>query len=186
MHNVGSGSLPTHQYVCVDGSFIGLKRWEPAVWFGLHAHPARAWGCTVMLKSGAVYRNLPPNAIAWALPKPGQSYVKAWSLKHAQLWNCYGAEFSLHEYDYLSGLGVCVRVCGEDIKGEYLFTAIPLKDAYTAQPEQDKEFMFIKTENGRLTIQPTNRVKFIDPSFTVDTGWPKLTVSNRVYNCEGE
>lgn len=176
---VGSGSLPKHQYVFIDGSFIGVNRWEPAVWFGLHAHPARAWGCTVMLESGAVYRNLPPHALSWV------PYAEPWSLKQAQLWNCYGSEFSLHEYDYLSGLTCRAKVRGDEFPGEYLFTAIPLGDAYTACPEQDKEFMFIKTKGGRLTIQPTNKVRFIDASFTRDIGWPKLVVQDKIYNCEG-
>jgi hypothetical protein len=39
-------------------------------------------------------------------------------------------------------------------------------------PEQSKEFSFCALDNGRLTIQPTNHVLFMEPSFTNQDGWP--------------
>ena len=176
-----SGSLPHHLYVKVDGSFIGIEGWHDAVWFGLHAHIGRAWGCTVMLESGAVYRNLPPHAIAW------WKDAAPWSLEQAQLWDCYSAQFSTHAYTYLYGLNATAKIGGLSIPCSYLFTAIPYGDGFTETPEQDKEFMFLKTMSGRLTIQPTNRVKFIDKSFTSEgNDWPKLRVQKQVYSCEDE
>ncbi len=176
-----SGSLPRHLYVKIDGSFVGADGWLDAVWFGLHAHLGRAWGCTVMLECGAVYRNLPPHAIGWGDDPP------PWSLKQAQLWDVYGAQFSTHVYSYLDGLDAVAKVCGEDVGCEYLFTAIPINDAFTHEPSQEKEFMFLKTHAGRLTIQPTNRVRFIEASFTdEDATWPALEVTRRIYHCEGE
>lgn len=173
-----SGSLPKHQYVYVLGKFVGLEGVVPAVWFGLHAHPSRAWGCTVMLESGAVYRNLPPHALTWT------KTPMEWGLEQAQLWNCYGSQFSLHEYTYLTGLSAIARVGKREYPSVYLFTAIPVGDGFTAEPTQDKEFMFLRTSLGRLTIQPTNRVKFVDGSFTQDRGWPTLSVQSEVYSCE--
>ena len=52
--------------------------------------------------------------------------------------------------------------------GTYLFTVAPVGDAYSAVPEQAKEFVFVKLDNGRLTIQPTNHVVFRDRSFTTN------------------
>lgn len=176
----GSGSLPRHLYVKVDGAFLGLDTSQDAVWFGLHAHPGRAWGCTVMLESGAVYRNLPPHALVF-----GHAMVP-WTLRQAQLWDCYGDQFSLHAYDYLDGLSAVARIDGQDVPCAYLFTAIPIGDPYTDEPEQGKEFMFLRTAGGRLTIQPTNRVLFRDKSFTRDTGWPRLRLSSAVWSCERE
>jgi hypothetical protein len=52
-------------------------------------------------------------------------------------------------------------------------------------PEQDKEFFFIRLDNDRLTIQPTNRVAFVDKSFIVyDIKMPKLKQNNQVFTCE--
>lgn len=61
------GQLPHHQYVHVDTAFTHKApevSSTPAVWFGLVSYPGRAWGCTVLLESGAVYRNLPLHALA--------------------------------------------------------------------------------------------------------------------------
>jgi hypothetical protein len=174
-----SGSLPRHLYVRVDGAFVGADGWLDAVWFGLHAHPGRAWGCTVLLECGAVYRNLPPHAIGWGDDPP------PWTLKQAQLWDCYGAHFSAHVYAYLDGLDAVANVCGEHVGCEYLFTVIPIGDAFTQEPSQDKELMFLKARGGRLTIQPTNRVRFIEASFTnPDATRPALEVTRKTYRCE--
>lgn len=178
--NTSSGSLPRHLYVKVDGSFIGAEPgWHDAVWFGLHAHVGRAWGCTVMLDNGAVYRNLPPHALAF------EDNAPAWTIKQAQLWDCYGPQFSLVAYTYLEGMGCIARIEGKDVPAMYLFTAVPYGDGFTQEPTQDKEFMFLRTDHGRLTIQPTNRVRFIDKSFTdADAGWPRLSVQKQAYSCE--
>jgi hypothetical protein len=163
----GSASLPAHLYAFVDRAFVrkGGEGFEPCVWFGLHAHPGRMWGCHVMLECGAVYRSLPPHALAFCEgPNP------SWSEKDAQAWDCYGRQFSLLVYDYLYGLDAALR-SGEG--AHYLFTAVPVADAFSEAPEQAKEFMFLKTHGGRLTVQPTDRALFRERSFTKDTGWPK-------------
>jgi hypothetical protein len=67
--------------------------------------------------------------------------------------------------------------------GEYLFSTAHLHDGWSDAPEQDKEFIFVKLNNGRLTIQPTNRVRFIDRSFTTEA-LPRLKVQETVYSCE--
>lgn len=162
------GELPHHLYVWVDTSFTHKEPagFIPAVWFGLVAYPGRTWGCTVMLESGAVYRNLPPHALAFDLsPDP-------WLAGHAQRWDCYGWDFTVIEYSYLRGLDCKVRVDSsaeltvDKLEGQYLFTAAPVGDAFSAQPEQAKEFHFIRLDNGRLTIQPTDFIVFRERSFT--------------------
>ena len=133
-----SGSLPRHQYVWVDGTFMGSEGWHPAVWFGLHSQPGRAWGCTILLECGAIYRDLPLHALAFQ-PEVGATY---------------------------------------------LFTAIPVGDPYTHHPGQAKEFLFMRTEGGRITAQPTNRVLLRDASFTTHLEWPRLQRNETIYSCE--
>ena len=73
----------------------------------------------------------------------------------------------------------------KDHSGTYLFTAAFADDAFTRTPEQQKEFSFIELDNGRLTIQPTNRTLFEDKSFTINTGSPKdLVTQTEVWSCE--
>jgi hypothetical protein len=183
-----SGSLPRHEYVAVCGTFLGYNAddWFPAVWFGLHSHPGRAWGCTVMLECGAVYRDLPPHALAFDADALAHGVEPpAWTIKDAQQWDCYGSQFSLHVYSYLDGLDAIVRAGDEELEASYLFTAIPVGDAYTHAPAQAKEFMFMRTKHRRLTIQPTNRVLFRDASFTTKLEWMHLRRLQDVYSCEG-
>ena len=171
-------SLPFHKYVWVDSSFIRKagKGFEPAVWFGLVSMYGRAWGLNVMLECGAIYRSLPPHAVAFR-----KDPEALWLVDDAQMWDCYADKFQLHEYAYLRDMTVKTT---NDI-GTYLFTAAFIDDAFTRMPEQGKEFSFIELENGRLTIQPTNRTLFEDRSFTVDSGAPKdLVTQTRVWSCE--
>ena len=176
------GELPRHRYVWVDTEFTHEEPqgFEPAVWFGLVSFPGRVWGCTVMLKSGAVYRNLPPHAIAF---KPG---VKG-HVHDSQMWDCYGEAFTVIEYTYLSGLRCRVHLNSAEAGGSYLFTAAPAGDGFSAYPEQAKEFAFIEMDDGTLTIQPTNRVLFEEKSFTDKPTfvWPDyLKRQTDIYHCE--
>ncbi len=177
-----AASLVHHQYVFVDRAAIRAQGsgFEPAIWFGLHAHPGRAWGCHVMLECGAIYRNLPPHFIAFS-PEP----EREWGIGQAQLWDCYGRGFSLVRYDYLATLDGIAMVQGVEIGVSYLFTAVPFDDGFTEAPEQAKEFMFLRTDGDRLTVQPTNRVLLIEKSFTTEIAWPKdLRRQSEVYSCE--
>jgi len=61
-----------------------------------------------------------------------------------------------------------------EFAGEYLFTLVPVADAFSAAPEQSKEFMFCALSNGRITAQPTNHVLVDDRSFTTELVWPKF------------
>lgn len=169
MRNSLAGELPTHIYCLVDTQFTHKKPlgYTPAVWFGLVSHPWRMWGCNVLLECGAIYRNLPPHALAFN-PKPAP-----WKPHEAQVWNCYGWDFSIVTYNYLQGCGVLANTGKAHHAGHYLFTAIPIADGFSEEPEQAKEFSFIKLTNGRLTVQPTDRLLFSDPSFNKIDLFPK-------------
>lgn len=172
-------NLPLHLYVWVDSSFMRRERrgFEPAVWFALRAEPGRAWGCHVMLECGAVYRDLPPHALAFG------SEPEPWCLQDAQIWNCYGRSFDLVAYDYLSGLTACYDL-GTRV-ARYLFTACPYGDGFSVTPEQRKEFMFMRTDGNRLLIRPTNHLLFSERSFTTPSDWPTdIVTSQTIWDCE--
>lgn len=177
---MSSQDLPHHLYVWVDSTFIRVGRagFEPAVWFAIRSEPNRAWGCHVMLECGAVYRNLPPHALAFsAQPEP------SWTLRQAQVWDCYGRDFDVIRYRYLADLRARYDLL--DATAQYLFTACPYGDGFSAAPEQSKEFMFMRTDGDRLLIRPTNMVLFEERSFTENTGWPTdIQTSTTVWGCE--
>lgn len=180
----GAGSLPHHIYCLVDRAFTRKSNigFEPCVWFGLRSYPSRAWGCHVFLENGAVVRDIPLHALAHT-ENPAD-----WTLPEAQHWDCYGSQFSLHRYDFLTGLEARAKCAKTEQRGDYLFTAIPMNDGYTAEPAQSKEFVFLALANGRYTAQPTNRVLFEDRSFTTrNAEWPDdIKRQDKVWACEGE
>jgi hypothetical protein len=179
--NCYAGSIPKHQYILVDSSFIYEKPegLVPAVWFGLTSFPSRAWGFNIMLENGAVYRNVPPHAIAFS-----EKAEKNWSINQSQLWDCYGYNWSAIEYTYLRGLKCSCIINKSQFDGEYLFTVAPIEDGFSNSPSQSKEFKFIKLYNDRITIQPTNKVLFIDNSFTSEQPYPRLKLQDEVFSCE--
>ena len=178
---MASRNLKHHLYVWVDSSFIRKngKSFEPAVWFALRSEPNRAWGCTVMTEEGAVYRNLPPHSLSFSKdPEPD------WTLKQAQVWDCYSTRFDVIRYQYLVDLEA--RYDGGDDRATCLFTACPHGDGFSAAPEQSKEFMFMRTTGDRLLIRPTNMLLFTERSFTTeDAAWPTdIMTATQVWNCE--
>ena len=158
------GELPRHIYCYVDSRFTHQNEigFIPCVWFGLVSYPGRVWGCTVMLENGAIYRNVPVHGVAF-MDKPCE-----WDVKDAQTWDCYGSDFTTVEYRYLARLDCKVRANGREHEGHYLFSVAPINDGFSAYPEQAKEFCFVRLDNSRLSIQPTNLVVFRELSFTSD------------------
>jgi len=175
------GALQTHRYIWVDSAYTheepcGLVE---AMWVGLTSIPGRAWGINVILRNGgALYRNIPPNGVSFTAD-PGQE----WEISQAQLCDCYSYHFTVLQNPIMRGMQVSVRIEDKVLHGEYLFSTAHLHDGWSDAPEQDKEFIFVQLDNGRLTIQPTNRVRFIDHSFVTEE-LPKLKLQETVYSCE--
>lgn len=183
MYYTHVGNLPRHLYCYADSSFFrrGRRRWEPVVWFGLVSHPGRVWGCTVMTEEGAVYRALPPSAISVWKPRRGD-YV---AVRDSQVWDCYGRAFTTLEYDYLKSLQAEVKGRNGRAYGHYLFTIAPFGDGFSDEPEQAKEFHVLSLGAGGVTIQPTDKLLFIDKSFTKEeAAWPNLKPTTRTWSCE--
>jgi hypothetical protein len=169
MLHTGAGPLPRHTYCYVEPNTFGNADWLRAAWFGLVSHPGRTWGCHVMLECGAVYRNVPLHKLAH---KPVGT---PWDPADAQTWDCYGIHFSTTEYPFLEGTRLRTRTRSrQEYEGTYLFTAIPMLDGFSLEPEQGKEFYFVKLDNGRYTAQPTNHLLVLDKSFITEATWPKL------------
>jgi hypothetical protein len=125
-----------------------------------------------------LYRNIPPHAVAFsATPEP------IWTIQHAQLWDCYSYGFATLQNPILRSLSVRTKVRDSLYLGEYLFSTTHLHDGWSDAVEQDKEFTFIRLDNDRLTIQPTNKVAFIDASFILPTLSP-LKTQSITHSCE--
>ena len=180
--NNKTSSIPELKVVWVDTNFTHEKPigFQEALWVQTTATPDRAWGITVVFRHGGMmYRNLPPHAIAF----DKKDRQNDWTLDYAQLWNCYGYQYEHMVCEHLSDSHVEVIICDELISGEYLFQTSFIGDSYSLQPEQDKTFIWVKLENDRLTIQPTNRVTFRDTSFIIEDEIPRLKLQTEIYRC---
>jgi hypothetical protein len=150
------------------------------MWVGLTSIPSRAWGINVILREGgALYRNIPPNAVRFQ-----EKALENWGIEESQLWDCYSYNFTILQNHILRGMPVSVKIKENILLGTYLFSTAHLNDGWSDSPDQDKEFIFIELDNGRLTIQPTNKVVFIDKSYTLPTTLPKLKLQETIYFCE--
>ena len=164
-----AGALPRHHYAWIEPNAIGTHDWLRAVWFGVTSYPSRAFGCHVLLECGAVYRNVPLHQLA------SEKTDTPWEPWQAATWDAYGWQFSTIEYPFLSGMNARVRIQDKsEHEGMYLFTIVPTADAFTAEPEQGKEFYVLQLESGRYTAQPTNHVLIQDKSFCGNVEWPKF------------
>jgi len=180
-----AANLPRHHYVKCDMGFVsdGEKLgMQDAVWFGLTAIPGRAWGCTVMLKCGALYRGLPLHALMH-----GDVAIMDWDINDAQRWDCFGWNFTTIEYEYLMGLSCKVWIASKKTweVGRYLFTAEPYGDGFSMSPTQTKSHHFIALNNGRITAVPGNNVLWNESSFTTPGEKPNwLRTQSQVWHGE--
>ena len=97
-HNV---ALPVHRYVYVRPGFCA-REWSPAVWYGLSATHGRAFGCHVLLESGANVVDLPLHALAHtadALPV---------TLEDVCQWDAFGDAIECYAPPYLVGLSATI------------------------------------------------------------------------------
>lgn len=173
-----------HQYVYVDAGAITRdgQGTRPAVWLALHSVPGRMFGATLLLESGALYRDVPLHRLATRPDAP------VWRPDEAQHWNAYGGDLQVIRLPYLDGLRLtakCGRVSTREHAGTYVCSLQPIGDDYSRAPEQDKTFTLIALDDGRYTCQPTDRVLVHDASFTCVEGWPTdLTRNRSTWSCE--
>lgn len=174
---------PRHYYGFVDMSHIsrdGRTGWIPAAMFALHARTGRAFGISVHLHNNAIYRNLPPQA--WSFTETDQP----WGIAEAQTWDCLSEDISVIEIPYLTQLQLMVYIRGLWKPGSYLFSVEFAGGGWAETPEQNKAAHFIRLDNGRLTIQPGNRVLWKDPSFNKGGWWRPgwLKLQDKEWTCE--
>jgi hypothetical protein len=138
------------------------------------------------MEDGGVWWGVPVSALCW---KPCEHV----DLHQLQLWNNFSYNVSVTTFAALSHLS-CVYYDRDNVKhaGEYLFTIdwaqgdySELRYGYAETPDNHKCGHVIKLDSGHFAIQPNNRMRFFDPSFTVK---PDLVVkrllSDKKYRVE--
>lgn len=173
------GSLPFQLYVQVDSSFLYKepKGWVEGMAVSLTSIPGRSWSWNIILaEGGALYRQLPTHALAL------KTSSTSWKLDQSGLWNCYSYQFTIIHNPILEGMRLTAKIGNQIYKGNYLWSVTFINDGWSRTPEQDKEFYFIVLDNGRITIQPTNKITFNDSSFVNTTSIPSLKLNENIYS----
>lgn len=137
---------------------------------------------TVLLKSGALWYDLPIHAVVHAPCEP-------WPLERCQMWDCLSDQWVAHCYNHLAELSVDVALnyAGKPVvrEGGYLFTIDFMRGFYADHPSEHKTLNIIQMEkSGHIVAYPNNRCLFHDKTFTEHTGRPDYLATNRQWYCE--
>jgi hypothetical protein len=138
----------------------------------------------VLLETGILRDKLPIHALTQTPCDPDIPF------HYLQLWNCFSANVSIVEIQFLSGLRVDVLLKdGTWAEGNYMWTFQWGSDlthgcdhSLAVDPSEHKSSHLIALENGAFAIQPNNRLKWHEPSHvtkpfpdrpdhTVNTAW---------------
>ena len=152
--------LPRHLYGYVRRSFLSNNErtgFEPAVWFALTCPKNRAFGLTVLLQCGALYRELPPHAFSFT------QTAAPCTIQSAQAYDCFGGDAQAIAYDYLRDVPVTLKT-GET--GEYVVSVEFFNNGFSDYPAESKTLHGLRLDDGRLTFQPGNHFTVYDSSFT--------------------
>lgn len=177
-HNV---ALPHHRYVMVRPGFC-TPDWSPAVWYGLSATHGRAFGCHVLLESGANVVDLPLHALASTTDSPSVT------LDDVCQWDAYGSTIECYAPPYLVGL--TARLLTADHRHDtgqvatLCFAIDHIGDGYSAAPEQHKHLWVAQREDGAYICFPQDRYLVTEASFTRLAGIPVVYRQREVWSVE--
>lgn len=162
-------NLPKHLYCYVRAEFLyNLEshhgEFVECVVFGASSQKNRALSFHVLLKTGAQFARLPLHALVSSPKAPMMN------LNDLVLWDCFGDEATVTEFSYLKEMEVEVKLKSGSYKGLYIASFDWLNNGFSETPEQHKIMHLIALENGCYALQPNNRLKWKELSFTSSSG----------------
>jgi hypothetical protein len=151
--------------------------------FAVRSMSSRALLFHVMLENGAQRANVPISAI---VHKKDAVDLR---IDLLQLWDCFGSEINVIEFDYL-----CNKRCQVVLKdkttawGSYMMTFDWENNPYSNTPQDYKNAHLIKLDNGCFALQPNNRILWRDSNFINNPldpkNLPKYKVDKQIFVCE--
>ena len=171
-------SLPMHLYGVVRREFLtngadsGI---EKCIIHAISVKPSEALTFSVLLESGAQYRNIPIHGvIVGQRSTSGSTLISdmeippALELQSHQCWGCFGTEFSIVDMQLNHSMSATwIDSYNRKFIGRGLGWAIEFHgDGYSNAPQQDKSFNMLVSQEGYLAAMPNNRIRWWDDSFT--------------------
>jgi hypothetical protein len=144
----------------------------PCVIFGVTSIPSRSPLFHFLMEDGGVWWRMPISAFC---ARPDVPEV---DIHELVLWNSFSSHVTATEFYAMRNMRMTyVARSGEFVNGKYLFTLdwhAPddniLNTGFSQNPGQHKCGHVILRDDGNFAIQPNNRVRLFDPSFTTKSG----------------
>jgi len=163
-----------------------MGEYEKGVAVSVRSIPGSCALFQVLLENGALRDKLPLHALH------AHEHMHKHPFHHLQLWNCFSANFSVVEINYLAGLRVSVRMKNDHwAEGIYLWTMQWGPDythgadlSLALHPSEHKSGHLIELECGEFAIQPNNRLRWHEPSHVTKPFYPDYVVNKDEWNCE--
>jgi hypothetical protein len=161
----------------VRGNFLrnqkdGHGQKFPVVIFGVSSVQNRSPLFHFLMEDGAMWWRMPISAFCSREDSPEVD------LHNLVLWNSFSPHVSITQFANLRNMRMLYRDRnGAEISGRYLMTldwhnpdANVLDTGYSESPDQHKCGHLIEREDGNYAIQPNNRCRLFEPSFTTKMG----------------
>jgi hypothetical protein len=140
--------------------------------FGVASMQGRSPLFHFLMEDGGVWWRMPISAFC---AEPG---VPEADIHDLVLWNSFSSQVTVTEFEAMRHMRMTyVARSGEFVNGKYLFTldwhspdANQINAGLSENPGQHKCGHVILRNDGNYAIQPNNRVRLFDPSFTTKDG----------------
>jgi len=176
----------TPQIECyVRGNYLRNQKdshsqYFPCVIFGVASIQGRSPLFHFLMEDGGVWWRMPISAFC---SEPDTPEV---DIHNLVLWNSFSPYVTVTEFEAMRNMRMTyVSRNGDFVNGKYLFSLdwhAPenniLNSGFSMNPGQHKCGHVIKRDDGNFAIQPNNRVRLFDPSFTTKDG----NLINRLIN----
>jgi hypothetical protein len=166
----------------------GFGEYDEGVLVSARSTPNSAMLFQVLMENGVLRDKLPIHAFATKKVSCDLPF------HFLQLWNCFSANFSVLEINYLASLRVDVLMKDKKwYSGKYCWTFQWGPDSthgidltLATDPFEHKSAHFIELDNGHFCMQPNNRLRWHDPTFITKPfpTKPDYKGNSQVWNCE--
>lgn len=176
--------LPRHLYGFIRAEFVyDLQEHHgellPCVIFAAASQRNRSLTFHVLLEDGAQFARIPLHALCYLKDAPRMT------LPDLMLWDCFGEDVTVAAFAYLREMEATAFLRSGEQRGTYVCSFDWVGNGYSETPEQHKVMHLLALQNGCFALQPNNRLRWEDPSFTRPfVRWPRYRTNTRYFCAE--
>jgi hypothetical protein len=162
-----------------DGVESGL---EDAYLLAVKSIAGRPLLFTVYLDAGAAWSGLPITAIYCDRFNPINYDAPPLEIEEAQPFSCLEGDINVITYDLLKNAEAKIKIKGEVVKANYLFTIDYLGEGLSEDPSQHKTHNIFVLDTGQLVAYPNNMILWQDGFFAYSPDeMPKYKRTNKYW-----